>query len=430
MSVHRIALSILAVLSLPSWANALDHFSHVAQDQNGRAVSGATVTVYQAGTTTLAALYADNGVTLKANPFTTAIDGVYDFYAASARYDITIRKTGYTAIYWDANKMKGLTLFDPEQHVVPYGGTLPAAPETGALFVLLNDGGSCLNDSGTATTLCRWSGSGWGPLGGASGSGLDQNFDIANEIDGATSARPLIVGNGTQKGKLYGDATKGFVVEPVPLGDSLWRVWTNFNGCVYDEESAALVFCYDPDAAQPRDKYLFKAGYYPLKSFYLPAGYWDGDGTQCPASPSVVTINSGPKLPTFVCADNSAATLHATAILPPDYASGTTLKIRQHIIQTAADTGSVLGDVSAQCRGNSETPSSTWGTAVALDLTNASGSNAHNWFEAAGITPAGTCVAGDLLSIRYVFDAASTTASSTLHFVGFDIFYSSESLSH
>lgn len=267
--------------------------------------------------------------------------------------------------------------------------------------------------------------------GGGTAQGLNANFDIQNIIDSATLARPVVIWNGTQGVEVFGDPTLGGVVRPKPLGDTPWRIWDNFNGCVRDQEAGgAAMFCYDPDAPLPIDKYLFQTGYYPLKSVYLGAGSWYGDGTQCPTDPTAVTINSGPKLPTFICADSSSATLHTTFVLPADYVPGTTIKLQQHVIQTAADTGSVNGDVSAQCRGNTETVSSTWGTAVAIDLANVTGSNAHNWFESGAITPTGTCNPNDLLSIRYVFDAVSTSASATLHFVAFRVVYSSKSLSH
>jgi hypothetical protein len=224
------------------------------------------------------------------------------------------------------------------------------------------------------------------------------------------------------------------MIKPSTLGDSYWRIWTNYNGCIRDMEAngglGLNVLCFDPDAATPREKYLFQTGYYPLKSVYLPAGYWDGDGTHCPAQATTVAINSGPRMPTFICADNSGSTLHATLTLPPDYVAGTTLTVRQRVIQTAANTGSVLGNVSSQCRGNTETVSSTWGADAAISFASTTGSNATNYADSAAMTPAGTCNPGDLLSIRYVFDAASTGTSSTLHFVGFDLVYSSESLSH
>lgn len=60
---------------------------------------GATVTVYLTGTTTLASLYSDNGITAKANPFqSAALTGRIEFYAADGRYDIKIDKAGYTTV--------------------------------------------------------------------------------------------------------------------------------------------------------------------------------------------------------------------------------------------------------------------------------------------------------------------------------------------
>ena len=271
----------------------------------------------------------------------------------------------------------------------------------------------------------------WAPLLEAEVDTLQTVVSRGREVTTAVSeATGVQIGDGTNKVTRYWDATGGAYDKPSPLGDSLWRIWTNFDGCVYDEEGAAKMFCYDPDAATPRAKYLFKTGYYPLKSVYLPAGFWDGDGTQCPALATTVTINSGPKLPTFICADNSGSTLYAALTLPPDYVAGTTLAFTQRVIQTAADTGSLNGDISAQCRGNGETPSSTWGTAIALDDAALTGSNANDFITSAAVTPAGTCNPGDSLYLRYVFDSASTTASASLHFVGFDMTYSSESLSH
>ena len=49
---------------------------------------GATVTVYKAIDDTLATLYSDDGVTPKANPFTSNVDGSWFFYAADDNYNI------------------------------------------------------------------------------------------------------------------------------------------------------------------------------------------------------------------------------------------------------------------------------------------------------------------------------------------------------
>lgn len=55
---------------------------------------GCTVTVYAAGTLNLSTIYSDNGVTLKANPFTVGTDGVFFFYASNGRYDVKFSNGG------------------------------------------------------------------------------------------------------------------------------------------------------------------------------------------------------------------------------------------------------------------------------------------------------------------------------------------------
>jgi hypothetical protein len=50
--------------------------------------------VYASGTSTLATLYSDNGVTATANPLTTNDDGEYAFYAANGRYDLVLSGGG------------------------------------------------------------------------------------------------------------------------------------------------------------------------------------------------------------------------------------------------------------------------------------------------------------------------------------------------
>jgi hypothetical protein len=55
----------------------------------------AIVTVFDADTTNLAAIYSDNGVTLKSNPFPVdRTTGSFDFYAADGLYDIRISGAG------------------------------------------------------------------------------------------------------------------------------------------------------------------------------------------------------------------------------------------------------------------------------------------------------------------------------------------------
>ena len=56
---------------------------------------GCTVTVYLTGTTTLATLFSDNGVTPLSNPFTASLtDASYGFYAADGQYDLKFTGAG------------------------------------------------------------------------------------------------------------------------------------------------------------------------------------------------------------------------------------------------------------------------------------------------------------------------------------------------
>jgi len=59
-------------------------------------LASASCAVYLTGTTTLASLYSDNGVTALTNPTTSSDTGRLQFYAADGRYDIVCSKSGYT----------------------------------------------------------------------------------------------------------------------------------------------------------------------------------------------------------------------------------------------------------------------------------------------------------------------------------------------
>src|SRR5688572_2652419 len=94
--ILRLALA-LALLLVASPAAAMQKRIHSAQDSTGRAIPTASVRVTIAGTSTLATLYSDNGVTALANPLTTsATDGTYSYYAANGRYTEVVTKSGYT----------------------------------------------------------------------------------------------------------------------------------------------------------------------------------------------------------------------------------------------------------------------------------------------------------------------------------------------
>ncbi len=241
-------LILVAAMLLPGHAWALDHYSNVAQDQNGRAIAGATISVYPAGGATPATIYADNGQTVKANPFTTAIDGVYDFYAPDGLYDIKISKIGYTSIYWDPTKTAGLSLFDPTQFIVPYGANFPTFPLPGSWFALTGDNGTCTVLSGANTTPCRWDGANWVPMGGATGGGSGSDFiaGTTKQITWANNfanAAKFLDGNNTGTA-IYTDVTNGPQIPCVIAGVE--------NACNYIRTLAAGKYlAYNNNAGTP-----------------------------------------------------------------------------------------------------------------------------------------------------------------------------------
>lgn len=260
--------------------------------------------------------------------------------------------------------------------------------------------------------------------------GLEATHAAGNEITGATSALPLTVGNGAQKLDIYGDATDGGVVKPVPLGDSLWRCWTNYNCVIRDMEAGASILTIDPDAATRLGITTWGTNYRPLKSVYLSADGFQGDGTQCPARPTVVTI-SNMAMPTFICTENNSARIRRAFPMPPNWDGGV-VYIQPYYSQTAADTGSVLLEVAAACRALGTAFNGTYGTEI--DVTDAVlvGSGAIEGTLSAAVTPNGTCAANDFLFLYIDVDATAnpTTAAATLNLIGARVFWSETSLSH
>jgi hypothetical protein len=248
---------------------------------------------------------------------------------------------------------------------------------------------------------------------------LDNAFDNGKTIDGANSlANAFRIGDGTTPVCIYTDASLGPQVRPCTDANTRTLIPTNFTWSLYDEEGAANIETIDPDAASVKAVYTYGTNYKPLKSIWFGAGSCSTDGTQASA-PAEVTINSGPKLWTIITTDNDAATIYCSVKMPDSWDAGT-LTFTHSYIQTAADTSALNGDIAAQCRGNGEAPSSTWGTEVAIDDAGVTGSNQNDFTTSAAVTPAGTCAAGDMLYIRYQLDATgTTTAVATLHHLGF-----------
>jgi hypothetical protein len=269
-----------------------------------------------------------------------------------------------------------------------------------------------------------------GGTGGGATPTLDQAFDQGAEINGATSANPVIIGNGTQGVEAYGDATDGGVIKPKPLGDALWRCWPNYNCLIRDMEAGATILTIDPDAATRLAMTTWGANYRPLKSFYVSAQMITGDGTNCPTSPTLVTISNSSRY-SHICTENNSSRRKFVIPMRTNWDGGV-IYVKPYYSQTAADTGSVLLDVAAACRALGTAFNGTYGTEVNVDDAVLVGSGAIEGTLSGAITPNGTCAASDELFVYMDVDATTnpTTAAATLNFLGVDVFYSETSMSH
>jgi len=316
--------------------------------------------------------------------------------------------------------------------------SLPTSTVAGATRIVI-DGATeddCSLGGGVYSVLCTFDGvDTWVPGGGGSTSSVvptqDQVFDQGNVIDGATVARPFKAGDGTRGVELLGDATLGGVARPFPLGDSPWRCWATYD-CVLRDEGAggAAMLRINPAAATPLLMYQFQIGYRQIKSVALSANSMYGDGTNCPARPTIVTI-SNMQYPSFICTENDGSRLKF-AIRMRDNWDALTVQFMPIYAQTAADTGSVALEAAAACRALGSSFNGTYGTQVEIDDAAVAGSGAIEGTLSAAITPNGTCAAGDMLYGYIDVDAADnpTTAAATLNFVGVEIFWTEISWSH
>ena len=75
--------------------------NYIAQAPDGTLVAGASVTVYLAGTLTLASLFSDEGTTAIDNPVTSGVNGRVTFYAESGKYDLSVLYDDETTGYAD-----------------------------------------------------------------------------------------------------------------------------------------------------------------------------------------------------------------------------------------------------------------------------------------------------------------------------------------
>lgn len=409
--MHIVALLITALFAAPSFA--MEHYTDSLQSETGKAIGGASVAVYLSGTSTLATIYSDNGVTAKTNPFTTnVIDGTFDFYAANGVYDLVFRHAEHT---FNDLRTKRISLFDINNFSgdIAYGATFPTDPGVNDLFVLTSDGdtGTCVEGGGSDASLCRYDGVGWVGLVGA-------GMSLPNDTITTSESAPLkIRGTG-------GQSTSGINLYQSSTGTPTWRcvisgvegdcnITVKIDSGNYWEltdSSDNLIVRYTPGGATMLDRITYGANYHPLKSVWLDAGAASTDGTQC-AAPTE-SSNTLVKTWTIVCADNNSGAMYWKLGMPDEWDGGTvTFELQIH--QVGASTNTIEIDFAAMCYSHGETISAfasppTGEQAASITLT-ADNRILHG--TTAAVTVAGTtCAGGDTLFVTGQVDATASNA--------------------
>lgn len=102
----------------------MQKYADTVTTRSGKAVAGASITVYNQGTTTPATIYSDNGITPITGLATDSL-GKFEFYAADGRYDIEISGTGIqTQLQTD------ILLEDPADNPAPTVAALSSSTGT------------------------------------------------------------------------------------------------------------------------------------------------------------------------------------------------------------------------------------------------------------------------------------------------------------
>lgn len=313
--------------------------------------------------------------------------------------------------------------------------TLPPSPALNDVVLLIDDSAASTCDVGAGgggfISWCTWDGLQWVSTSNAASGTTGWPQTRVDEITWANAiATAACIGAGTNPICIYEDPTLGGVIRPKTLGNVRTHIWSGFNWCLFSIAGDTCMFTVTPGAATSLLKYTYQSGHRPLASVYVGAELMHGDGTNCPADPTKVTISNQPRY-TFVCTENNGSRIKGVIPMRPNWDAGTIL-MKPHYAQTAADTGSVALEVAAACRAFGVAFNGTYGAEIDVDDAVLVGSGAVEATLSAAVTPNGTCAAGDLLYFYIDVDATDnpTTAAATLHLLGVDVFWSITSPSH
>jgi hypothetical protein len=141
----------------------MKHWYDIVANQSNVLIAGANVTVFFTGTTNLAPLFSDDGITAKANPVVTDAQGRFDFYIADGRYDLQVSGANLSTIVQHSVEISDVTESAPSDAnwqtavigfvqqaadpAVPAAGTIELYSKSSTKHIYIRD------DAGVVTDL-------------------------------------------------------------------------------------------------------------------------------------------------------------------------------------------------------------------------------------------------------------------------------------
>lgn len=208
----------------------------------------------------------------------------------------------------------------------------------------------------------------------------------------------------------YTDVALGSVMRVIPDGNMVSDVPSGFNH-IFQVNG---VEAWRTTATQA---FVFAGAYKPVLPVYWDAGGVTPDGTNC-GEPTEEQVNSGPRMWNLGCQDGGD--FHGRIRLTDAIDTASTVTFRLALRTIGTSSLIFASDVSMMCRSVNDTLNNTWSSVAACDV-NPTGTSANLVKECVttGITPNGTCAAGDWLFWRLVIrDAANTVTAANAKIYG------------
>lgn len=266
---------------------------------------------------------------------------------------------------------------------------------------------------------------------GAEADTLETVTGRGNTTTKCTAANPCEFSNtaDVQAVQIIVDDTNVAKIKTRVAADLRPTIPTGQKYCLRYEGDAACIETIDPTQAAMIDAYEYHADYRPRETITFRADALYKNSSSTCSDPSSVRIGSGPQVPSVICTDDAASQLDGSIRMPRNWDGGPVV-FEISYVQTAANTGSFVSSIQAQCRAPGEAINNTFGTPVTITDAAVTGTNGFDVATSAATTPNGTCSGGNFLAFEWFVDVSTTTTMASLHILEITMLYNVTSRSN